>query len=322
MTNGIAVVTGVAGFIGSTLAQHLIEKGFSVIGIDSFHDYYPRCTKEDNLTNLREGPRFTFIEGDLLSESFLSSLKKTPALKDVRYFFHLAAVPGVRRNWDQFQIYVENNILVTQRLLEFVKDFPIKKFIFASSSSVYGNSDCLPLQEDLTVVPLSPYGITKLTGEHLCHVYWQNYSVPTVSLRYFTVYGPRQRPDMAFHRFIKAILDGNQIEVFGSGKQTRDFTFVSDIVKGTALAINAPAGEKFNLGGGTRVVLIDAIALSGKLIGKEINIKWVQTQKGDVNDTWADIEKARKVIGYKPEVSLRDGLTEEISWLRQMNFKG
>jgi len=319
MANETVVVTGVAGFIGSHLSQYLLQQGFSVIGLDSFHDYYPRWIKEDNLKTIRPYQRFTLIEGDLLSKSFLISLKKAEVLKDVQYFFHLAAIPGVRRSWNRFQSYVEDNILVTQRLLDFIKDFPIKKFIFASSSSVYGNSDCLPLKEDSKLIPLSLYGITKLTGEHLCQVYWQNYSVPTVSLRYFTVYGPRQRPDMAFHRFIKAILNDHQIEIFGSGKQTRDFTFISDIVRGTVLATNAPSGEIFNLGGGTRIILTEAVELIRKIIGKEINITWISAQKGDVNDTWADIDKAIKILGYQPEVSLEDGLKEEISWLRQIN---
>ena len=210
-------VTGCGGFIGSHLVDRLLELGYEVTGIDCFTDYYSREIKEANISNALKHNNFKLIEEDILD------MDKFP---EVDYIFHLAAQAGVRASWGKsFEIYTRNNIEATQKLLEFYKDREIKKFVYASSSSVYGDAE-LPMREDSLLKPVSPYGVTKLAGENLCYLYWKNYQVPTVSLRYFTVYGPRQRPDMAIHKFVKAISNNEEITVFGDGSQTRDFTFV------------------------------------------------------------------------------------------------
>ena len=217
-----ALVTGCVGFIGSHLVDKLLEHGYEVIGIDCFTDYYAREIKEANVSNALKNKNSKFIEEDILN------MDKFP---EVDYVFHLAAQAGVRASWGKsFEIYTRNNIEATQKLLEFYKDREIKKFVYASSSSVYGDAE-LPMREDSLLKPVSPYGVTKLAGENLCYLYWKNYNVPTVSVRYFTVYGPRQRPDMAMHKFVKAFLNNEEITVFGDGPQTRDFTFVEDAIE-------------------------------------------------------------------------------------------
>ena len=226
-----ALVTGVAGFIGSTLATALTDRGADVVGADCFTDYYARSIKEQNLAVLRTRPAFRLVE------AALQTVDLDDLLDGVTHVFHLAAQAGVRGSWgDQFRTYTTNNVDATQRLLEAVKDRPIERLVYASSSSVYGDVAAIPMREDAYLQPVSPYGVTKLAAEHLCHLYYLNYGVPTVSLRYFTVYGPRQRPDMGFHRFIRADLTGAPISLFGDGEQTRDFTFVADIVAATMAA--------------------------------------------------------------------------------------
>ncbi|MBE0479000.1 GDP-mannose 4,6-dehydratase [Candidatus Aerophobetes bacterium] len=311
-----ALISGVAGFIGSHLAERLIKEGFSVIGIDSFEDYYPRWIKEKNLEALRKSSHFTFIEATLLSSGVFTQ----PLLQDTEYIFHQAAQAGVRKSWgNSFQAYTTNNILATQKLLEFAKTLPsLKKFIFASSSSVYGNSPLLPIGEDASLEPISPYGVTKLAAENLCCLYWKNFQIPTVSLRYFTVYGPRQRPDMAFHRFIKAALSGKPITLYGDGRQTRDFTFVEDVVVANLLALNASAGEVFNIGSGAKVTLIYAISILESIIKHRIKLNKTSPQKGDAQNTFASIEKAQKVLGYQPKKALDEGLHEEIFWIKEL----
>ena len=267
-----ALVTGCAGFIGSQLVDNLLEQGYKVIGIDCFTDYYPRETKEANISNALNHKNFEFIEEDILE------MDKFP---EVDYVFHLAAQAGVRASWGKsFEIYTRNNIEATQKLLEFYKDRNIKKFVYASSSSVYGDAE-LPMKENSLLKPVSPYGVTKLAGENLCYLYCKNYGVPTVSLRYFTVYGPRQRPDMAIHKFVKAILNNEEITVFGDGAQTRDFTFVDDAVDANMLAAeNNIIGEVFNIGGGSRInvnALIDEIE---KLVENKARVEYIEKQKG------------------------------------------
>ncbi|MEM4409532.1 MAG: NAD-dependent epimerase/dehydratase family protein, partial [Candidatus Caldarchaeum sp.] len=248
------LVTGCAGFIGSHLTEALLEDGHEVIGVDSFEEYYARRIKEYNLKKALMHPRFTFVEGDLLR------LDLAKILDGVDCVMHQAAVPGVRRSWGRhFQVYVDNNILATQILLEACKEIDLKRFVYASSSSVYGNADELPISESAQTMPFSPYGVSKLAGENLTILYHKNYGIPVIALRYFTIYGPRQRPDMSFHRFLLSIHLGREIEVYGDGRQTRDFTFVESAVRANLLAIGGGvSGEAYNIGGGSTIELLEA----------------------------------------------------------------
>ncbi len=304
------LVTGVAGFIGSHLAERLVAEGYEVIGVDCFTDYYPRPVKERNLSALHNSDRFRFIEADLRYAD-LGIL-----LDGVDYVFHQAAQAGVRASWgENFAIYTEHNVLATQRLLEAVKGRRLAKFIYASSSSIYGNTPDLPMREDSLPRPVSPYGVTKLAGEHLCQLYHSNFGVPTVSLRYFTVYGPRQRPDMAFHRFIRAILEGKPLTVYGDGEQTRDFTYISDAVEANLLAMrHAPPGTIFNIGGGSRVTINQAIGLLARITGEKAIVEYQEPQHGDVRHTLADTSAAREVLGFTPKVGLEEGLRAQVAW--------
>jgi UDP-glucose 4-epimerase len=302
-----ALVTGCAGFIGSHLVDKLLEQGYEeVIGIDCFTDYYQRKIKEANILNASKHNNFKLMEEDILN------IDEYP---EVDYVFHLAAQAGVRASWGKsFEIYTRNNIEATQRLLEFYKDTKIKRFVYASSSSVYGDAE-LPMREISLLKPVSPYGVTKLAGENLCYLYWKNYSVPTVSLRYFTVYGPRQRPDMAIHKFVKAIFNGKEITVFGDGTQTRDFTYVDDAVEANTLAANNDVvGEVFNVGGGSRISVNELIGMMENIIGKKAKVKYIEKQKGDVRDTWADVSKARAIFNWKSKTDIHRGLSNYIKW--------
>ncbi|MDH7480480.1 MAG: NAD-dependent epimerase/dehydratase family protein [Armatimonadota bacterium] len=306
------LVTGCAGFIGSTLSEKLLSLGCNVVGIDSFTDYYSKDIKLLNLSIVLSHPRFRFIEGDLLA------LDLKPLLSEVDWVFHEAAQPGVRMSWGaNFDIYVRNNILATQRLLESAVGTNIRRLVYASSSSVYGNSPELPLRESAKPQPVSPYGVTKLAAENLCHLYFVNYGLPVVSLRYFTVYGPRQRPDMAFHRFIRAAIKGEELIIYGNGKQTRDFTYVSDVCDANLLAAQAKEveGEVFNIGGGSHVDLNKVVEAIGELVGRSLNVRHVEDQLGDMRHTLSDISAARKSLGYSPKVSLHDGLASQVSWM-------
>lgn len=306
------LVTGVAGFIGSHLAEQLVNDDYHVIGVDCFTDYYPREIKERNLQNILDIDNFEFVEADLLDID-LSEL-----LNEVDYVFHESAQAGVRASWGtDFDIYTKNNVLATQRLLEASKNSELKKLVYASSSSVYGDAKKYPTTEDMTPKPISPYGVTKLAGEHLCMLYWKNFHVPVVALRYFTVYGPRQRPDMAFHKFIKAILEDELITIYGDGEQTRDFTYVDDAVKANLLAMKSDsAGEVFNIGGGSRITVNAVVRMMEEIVGKDANIKHIAEQKGDVRHTAADITKARKLLGYDPNFELRKGLELQAEWMK------
>ena len=315
-----ALVTGVAGFIGSHLAEKLLDMGINVIGIDCFTDFYPRKIKEYNLAKLNYQPGFSLIPGGLIN------LNLSQFLDGVDYVFHLAAQAGVRSSWGKnFSVYSENNILATQRLLEASKEFPIKRFVYASSSSVYGDTDDLPMRENGKVRPVSPYGVTKLAGEHLCDLYYKNYNIPAVSLRYFTVFGPRQRPDMAFNIFLKAVSEDKEVVVFGDGEQTRDFTFVSDIVEGTinsALSDDRAKGEVFNLGGGNRISLKKVLEIIEGIVKSKIKVKYIEKQKGDVKNTMAETSKAKEIINFSPAVGVEEGLTQEYEWLKNAKEKG
>lgn len=305
-------VTGAAGFIGSHLCRALIQNEASVIGVDSFTDFYPRWIKEKNVQLLLGHPKFKFLPEDITRLNLKKELEK------VEVIFHLAAQPGVRTSWgDEFSIYTKNNIEVTQKLLETVKSIPLKKFIYASSSSVYGLSPQLPMTETQILLPYSPYGVTKLAAEHLCFLYHKNYEIPCVSLRFFTVYGPGQRPDMAFHKFLKAIGEDKEIKVYGDGQQTRDFTYIDDIIRANVSSItNGKPGETYNIGGGTQIRLIDTFPILEKICQRKIKLKCQEGQKGDVRHTFANIEKARKDLNYIPQVSLEYGLREEWNWIQ------
>jgi len=310
------LITGVAGFVGSTLAEHLLAEGQTVTGVDCFTDYYPRTTKEANLTNLVGAERFTFLDQDLLLADC------SQLIDGVDYVFHLAGQPGVRKSWgDNFGAYVEANILVTQRLLEAAVEAKPRRFVYASSSSIYGNAPELPTTEATLPWPVSPYGVTKLAAEHLCGLYAENLGVPTISLRFFTVYGPRQRPDMAFNKFIRAILTGDEILLNGDGEQTRDFTYVADIVRATVAAAFAsegiPAGSVYNLGGGVRTTVNHVIEILGAILDTQPRVRQVEPQRGDARHTYADCSAAAIDLGYAPAWTLEQGLREEALWLRK-----
>jgi UDP-glucose 4-epimerase len=307
------LVTGAAGFIGSHLSSALLDAGASVTGIDCFTDYYPRPLKEANLATLREQPRFTFLEA-ALQDVDLKAL-----LNGVTHVFHLAAQAGVRKSWGRdFDVYTRNNIQATQHLLEALVRMPIQKYVYASSSSVYGDNVPLPMREDTYLQPLSPYGVSKLAAEHLGHLYFANYGIPAVSLRYFTVYGPRQRPDMGFQRFLTAVKEGRPITVYGDGEQTRDFTFVSDIVAANlAAAERGTAGRVYNIGGGSRVTLNHVLDLVGQVTGKAVTIHREPDQKGDMRHTYADTSLARRDLNFAPAVSLERGLEQQYRWLNR-----
>ena len=306
------IVTGAAGFIGSRLAARLLAEGHFVVGVDSFTDYYPRWIKEGNLAPLRSSPSFLFLAEDL------NTMDLGGLFDGVEAVFHLAAQAGVRASWGtSFDAYIANNIRATQRLLEAVGGRPLRRFVFASSSSVYGLTPDLPMRETSPVQPLSPYGVTKLSAEQLCILYSRNYGVPAVALRFFTVYGPGQRPDMAFHRFFQALAEGREITVYGNGNQTRDFTYVDDIIAANLAALDrGRPGEVYNVGGGHRERLADVIRVMEEVAGREARVAHIEAQKGDVPDTCADIRKAQDELGYAPRTPLRDGLREEWVWLR------
>jgi len=307
-------VTGAAGFIGSRLCGRLLDSGVAVKGIDCFTDYYPQWIKEQNIEPLRGRPGFSFLPEDL------NSLDLGPLVADAEVVFHLAAQTGVRASWGtSFETYIASNIRATQRLLEAAKERPPRRIVYASSSSVYGLTPDLPMKETSPLRPLSPYGATKLSAEQLGFLYFKNYGVPVVSLRFFTVYGPGQRPDMAFHRFFRALDEGREITVYGDGSQTRDFTYVDDIVAANlSAAERGRPGEVYNVGGGHREKLVDVIRVLEEVAGRPAVIRWAEPQKGDVPDTFADIAKARAELGYAPAAALRAGLRAEWLWLKRL----
>lgn len=306
-----ALVTGGAGFVGSHLSELLLAQGAEVTALDCFTDYYPREIKERNLSQLRGRPGYQFHEGDL------NVVDLTPLLRDVTHVFHLAAQAGVRKSWGRdFQTYTTLNVDATQRLLEACVGKPIERLVYASSSSVYGDEVSMPMREAAMVQPVSPYGVTKLAAEHLCHLYFVNHAVPTVSLRYFTVYGPRQRPDMGFHRFFSALLDGRSVVQYGDGLQTRDFTFVADAAHATATAaVRGRPGGVYNIGGGSCVSLREVFEMIGRVSGKQVTIDYQPAQKGDMRDTFADTSRAQADLGFAPSVTLADGLRAMFTWM-------
>ncbi len=307
-------MTGAAGFIGSHLCEYLLKNGVRVVGIDNFMDYYPRSMKEANIVGMMHDKGFEFVEADILTVDLSKILDR------VDIIFHEAAQAGVRASWgESFKIYSDNNVLATQVLLEACKASPIQKFVYASSSSVYGDTTDLPMRESSLPRPISPYGVSKLAAEHLCWLYYKNFGVPAVSLRYFTVYGARQRPDMAFHRFLRSATEGKHIAVYGDGEQSREFTHVDDIVEATWMASkNGLPGEVFNIGGGSRITLNQVIRLIQEIADCEIEVRYEEKQKGDVRHTFADMTKAAEELGYQPKVQLQDGLRREYEWMKEL----
>jgi nucleoside-diphosphate-sugar epimerase len=307
----VALVTGAAGFIGSHLCEALLHQGYRVRGVDMFTTYYPRYFKKANLDAIGSSDEFEFYEVDLRTADleFLAG--------DIDIVFHQAAQAGVRASWgEEFDLYLQHNVQVTQRLLEYFKEHSVSKFVYASSSSVYGEAVSLPMRETDRPQPYSPYGVTKLAAEHLCRLYTRNYGVPTVSLRYFTVCGPRQRPDMAFHKLIRAMLKDEEFRIYGEGDQTRDFTYVGDAVAANiAAGETGRPGEVYNIGGGGQVSLKEAIAMLESVMGRKARVRFDDRQKGDPTHTVADTTRAREDLGYEPRTPLVEALRLEADWL-------
>ena len=303
------LVTGAAGFIGSHLAARLLDDGQDVIGLDSLTDYYDPSLKRKNLQPLAGHPRFRFEQLDL-AEADLGTV-----VSDVSVVYHLAGQPGVRQSWGAaFPVYVRNNITATYRLLEAMRG-SAARFVFASSSSIYGDADHYPTPEDALPLPISPYGVTKLSSEQLVMAYRRSTGLDARCVRYFTVYGPRQRPDMAFSRFISAALNGTAIDVYGDGNQVRDFTFVSDAVEATVRAamVDDPGEAIFNVGGGSQVTVRRVLEVLGDILGESIHTRTHPPQAGDVRETGADLRRAASTLGWHPTVSLVEGLRAQVA---------
>jgi len=308
------MVTGAAGFIGSHLCERLLRDGCEVLALDCFTDYYDPGLKDANASGFRDNPKCRFVEADL------NDLDLAEMVKDCEGVYHLAAQAGVRASWGKsFDHYLHHNVRATQRMLEAVKDAGGPRLVYASSSSVYGDTDVLPATEKNITRPRSPYGVSKLACEALADLYRANYGVRAIGLRYFTVYGPRQRPDMAFHRFIRALLAGEPVTIYGDGKQTRDFTFIDDIVEGTVRCMErGKEGRVYNIGGGHRTVLLEAMEKLAEIAGASPDIRFEESQKGDVRDTLADTSLLRDETGYAPETRLEDGLKAQVEWQKRL----
>lgn len=308
------IVTGAAGFIGSHLSEALVARGHEVIGVDAFIPYYPRTYKEQNLQGLLTQKAFQFHELDLRT----SNLRDVVQGADV--IFHLAAMAGLMKSWSDFQSYSSCNAEATQRLLDAARDESIPHFIYVSTSSVYGKQATGP--EDSTLAPFSPYGITKLAGEQLCRAYEANFGVPITILRYFSVYGPRQRPDMAYHILIRSLLNGEPFTMFGDGEQTRSNTFCTDSIQATLLAFekrDRALGEVFNVGGGEIISLNQVREMLEDLIGRKLEIDRQPARPGDQKHTAANTEKIRRVLGYNPDTKVYDGLKAQIEWQKSLS---
>jgi nucleoside-diphosphate-sugar epimerase len=307
------LVTGCAGFIGSHLTEALVARGHEVVGIDCFTEHYARELKEDNLRRLRFEPRFTLHPVDLTTADL------APLVAGVELVYHLAGEPGGQTGWGaDFATYATNNLLATQRLLEAVKGLPLRKFVYASTSAVYGDAESFPTGEAASPQPLSPYGVTKLSAEQMVQLYWRHFGVPTIALRYFTVYGPRQRPDMACERFIRAILEDRPLQVFGDGEQTRDFTFIDDVIAASLAAGKSTAtGVVCNIGSGSRTSINGVLGILTRLLGRPLHVRYTQNERGDPWHMLADISRATELFGYKPHVSLQAGLAAQVAWAEQ-----
>jgi nucleoside-diphosphate-sugar epimerase len=308
-----AFVSGAAGFIGSHLVAALLDRGDEVVALDSFTPYYDVSVKVANAAPLRASDRCTFVQRDLRTDALAERLD------GVDVVFHQAAQPGVRNSWDQaFGEYAAHNILGTQRLLDAARQRGVRRFVNASSSSIYGNALAYPTYEDTAPAPFSPYGVTKLAGEHLCRAYAHNFGLGTISLRYFTVYGPRQRPDMSIHRLVESALGGTPFPLYGDGTQVREFTNVRDVVRANLLAADADVapGEVCNVAGGSEIVLNDLVELVGKTVGAPIAVERHPAMPGDVRRNSGSIERALDVLGWEPTVDLPAGIDEQVAWHR------
>jgi nucleoside-diphosphate-sugar epimerase len=313
-----ALVTGAAGFIGSHLSERLLSDGAEVHGVDRLSDYYDPALKRANLTPLLDHDRFELTEGNV------NDLDLAKLLDGADVVYHLAAQPGVRVSWGrEFSLYGEDNVLATQRLLEAAKELDLQRFVIASSSSIYGDAEHFPTSEDEKPAPVSPYGVTKLAAEHLCELYFKGFGVPTVRLRYFTIFGPRQRPDMAFNRFINKALDGSPIEVFGDGGQERDFTYVADAVEATVAAgARGTSGGVYNVAGGNHATVAEVIETLGGLLGSPPAVENLPAVVGDARKTGADTSRAREELGYAPQTSLEEGLSNQLESERERRNTG
>jgi len=313
MSEPHALVTGAAGFIGSHLVERLLDEGTRVTGVDCFTDYYDPALKRANLARALARPGFALLELDL-------GVADLSALPEVNVVFHQAAQAGVRSSWGaDFAVYTHHNVLATQRLLERYKQAPLERFVYASSSSVYGDAERYPTDETLLPRPFSPYGVTKLAGEHLVLLYGRNFAVPVSALRYFTVYGPRQRPDMAFHRFCRALLRAEPITVYGDGRQSRDFTYIDDAIEANLRAWRHSAPQAvYNVGGGSQVEVLDAIAILEMALGARADVRFEPRPPGDPLRTRADASRLRADLGFVPQTPIERGLPAEAEWAARL----
>lgn len=301
--------------MGSHLVDALVERGDEVVVVDAFTDYYDRRLKEANADGWRQRGA-VLHEADLLHADLVSSFDGADVV------FHLAAQPGVRASWEAFDRYADHNLTATQRVLDAARRVGVRRVVLASSSSVYGNAEAYPTREEASLRPHSPYGVTKRAAEDLARAYADNWGLSTVLLRYFTVYGPRQRPDMAFHRICEAVLRGTPFPLYGDGSARRDFTYVSDAVAATIAAATADVerATPINIAGGDEAAMSEVFDLVGELAGRPVELDRQPTQKGDVDRTGGDTTRARRLLGYDPRVSLREGLDAQLAWHRQRSF--
>lgn len=321
--NITVLVTGCAGFIGSSVSQALLTRGFNVIGIDNLNNYYSINQKEKNISILKEHSQFKFIKGDIISSQVINDEKPQVVI-------HLAAMAGVRYSLENPCTYIRNNVEGTVNLLEQCRKNPVQLFLYASSSSVYGNQDKVFVEGMETPLPESPYAMTKIQCELWAKMYHKLYQVPCVGLRFFTVYGPRGRPDMAPFKFLEAISSDKSITMYGNGDTYRDYTFISDIVEGVIGIVNTALGDKnenklsypdvYNIGSGTKTYLTDFVSECGKILGTTPKIIQIEKQKGDVDGTLSNIQKINNLCGYTSRVKLTEGLTQTASWLKNKNL--
>ena len=302
------LVTGCAGFVGSHVVESLLRRGHDVLGVDAFTDYYKREVKESNIERSQKDASFSIVEADLARDSI------APLLDDIDGIFHLAAQPGVRGSWgDTFAVYLRDNVLATQRLFEAAARSGVR-IVFASTSSVYGNAESYPTHEEMLPRPVSPYGVTKLACESLARTYAECFGLQAIVLRYFTVYGPRQRPDMAFARIISALLGETPFHLYGTGEQSRDFTYVGDAVEATIAGMDSgTAGRIYNVGGGSETTLTEVIGLCERLAGRGLDVRYEPAAPGDVRRTAADTSLIRSELGWTPRMSLEEGLAEQLA---------